>query len=299
MALLNLPQVRPFHLWPIIHLLQEEENHQFSQAELKQWLTPTATEQNTLKEVTEVLRELGFLDKDKDPVTLLEHSQCESLEEFLDALHDSLIHATGPNRRLMQAFAVLVVACNQHRGVEWLTNMGNQTAYATFIAKGLPSEGKEREGSAMFNDTKLSAWIDYMDALGMGWNNANVFGCHLFPSLTERLERTLMACLADGELEEDKQISAEAFLAILQKRMPYLDGGEMAQEVAKVMGTPPMLPDRTLGYVLSSALRDLREDGLLHFHREGDKGNPWRLWPEDGIYDYFDKVKLMSPEVQS
>src|SRR3546814_6038283 len=76
--------------------------------------------------------------------------------------------------------------------------------------------------------------------------------------------------LADGRLirelarvgtHRDQEVSADAFLAGLAVRLPYLDGGRMFLEATRRLGHSPA--PRRLSPILSAALRNLHDDGLI------------------------------------
>ena len=92
---------------------------------------------------------------------------------------------------------------------------------------------------------------------------------HPLPSA--RIDRELRR----GDFPEDKEVEVDEFLGALASRAPYLDGGRIYVAAAKRMGHMPA--PRALSPVLSTALRNLHDEGSIELIVRGDVRNPIRL----------------------
>jgi len=179
---------------------------------------------------------------------------------FGDLVHNRLLDAPNEaDRVLFEAYAAVLVRCEQEQGTAWL---GSDTVaeVSNFIRNALAGADGAKD---QFNEEKSRPWRAWLVAMGMAWDTQEM-GFHPQPSV--RLERELPEI---GKLLGfDKEIPAAKFLAQVAQRMPYVDSGpvfeDMARRIRWSRGTP------RLGVVLSETLRELHDDQVLQLGLRGD-----------------------------
>jgi hypothetical protein len=143
-------------------------------------------------------------------------------------------------------------------------------SFADAADKALP-EGEDDDGQRRINRTKLPAWRRWLVALGLYVPMPTLFP---HPSPESRVSREL----SELGSEEAGNWAADRFTIELARRMPYLDGGIMYTNAAKRMGVTAA--ERRLSPILSSALRNLHDEGSLTLHFLGDAAGFLQLWPD-------------------
>jgi hypothetical protein len=98
-----------------------------------------------------------------------------------------------------------------------------------------------------------------------------------YPYVTERVWRELMS----SDLPSGDELSINSVLDVIARRAPYLDNGAIFTELAQKSGF--RLPPQQISRVLSTALRDLDEQGKLDLVVHGDAMGVFLLSP-DGLH---------------
>lgn len=195
-----------------------------------------------------------------------EASETPFIDDVLDRL--CALPAGEPDAVLLQAFAWVVLNSERDGALGWFSDWSGKDL-ADRIDSDLPPRsdgGTERR----FNDTKVPPWRRWLIAAGL---MVDLPGAGPYPYVAERLGRELHR----GGLPLDTDLPAGQVLEVLARRMPYLDGGVIWRDIAGRMGFTP--PDR-LSRVLSIALRDLDETGLITLSRVRDTGGAAQLSPD-------------------
>ena len=154
---------------------------------------------------------------------------------------------------LPQAFAFIVARSEQGRGTAWLHTATNK-ALADAVNAALPSRADTSSEGRRFNETKVVPFWRWMILVGLALDLPGD-SCH--PYVSPRLAREL----ARSNLPRGEQIPISRVLEIIAERMPYLDGGALYNSAAEKLGLPNH--SRALSPILSTALRDLNEQGLV------------------------------------
>ena len=113
-------------------------------------------------------------------------------------------------------------------GVEWIYQIGRD-AFADQANSGLT--GKE------MNTTRLPAWRRCLAFLGLGVTRPHDRNAPDFPSPAARMGREVER----SELAAGTQFGAAEFVALLARRMPYLDRGRLFTQACKRISHTPNL----------------------------------------------------------
>lgn len=261
---------RVFSLLRVLHAVGGE----FTLDEAKAWLDPQyrgrdpnlESQETAVRQTLGSAASLGFIESNRGRYRLLVAPPA-SAEAFADLVHATLCRQEpdSPDGVVLGAYAAVVVLSERNGGTLWTSQ-----ARSDFAAQiDLALRGEE-DADRRFNREKYAAWFRWMSFLGLGTevpgnNAASAF----YPSPASRLDRELGQAQLPGELP------AEEFLAVISRRMPYLDGGNLFREIAARLGVT--LPARTLSLILSAALRDLHDDGRLTLDTPGDAASAWSL----------------------
>lgn len=266
MSLLSDTQGRPHTVRALI-LTMRSLGGSVPDGDLTRWLRPEGfaardegASKTRVQQVLGCARSLEWVKSDGGTHTLVADVPAHP-DGFLDYLHGTLC-ATDKveDRRILEAYAALLVRTEAERSTEWLR---------TFTLKQLgdlldEALRLETDQNRAFNDTKIPAWREWLEAIGLGRFSATAK--QFLPDPTPRILREL------GPLRDqfggDIEIPPQEFLRSLARRMPYLDGGSMLEEVSKRMRQP--LAADQMSLVLARALRELELDGVIRLEVRGD-----------------------------
>ncbi|MFZ6181623.1 hypothetical protein [Nannocystis pusilla] len=267
MSLLTYTQGRFEGVRSLVRLLHAHQGR-MPRALVLKWMQPEAfqSERGATKPVEQLIgcaRSLRLVeDVQRDLVLVGEPGPTDPVA-FADRVHAILRDEPDPGDRVMfLVYAWFVVKIEQHGGTQWIADatVNDLTDEAeAALAKHSPDERADT-----FNSTRFSAWCSWIVALGLGHEAACLPA--FFPHPSERLSRELPSCVR--ELGVNVEIPARGFLDVLKQRMPYLDGGAIWKDVAARSGFVPR--EKTLGRVLSEALRELHDEGRLQLIMRGD-----------------------------
>jgi hypothetical protein len=235
-------------------------------------------------------RSLGWVETDRRVHRLINLEIPTTPDAFLDHLHATLC-ATDKveDRRVLEAYSVVVIHMEEERTTDWLKDW-TAPRLADFID--LAIRGGE-EGPRTFNTTKLTAWPEWLEGIGLAWNSKSERSLKQFlPDPMPRLQRELPHLGA--ELGFDRELSPYEFLRALGRRMPYLDGGAILQDISERMKRP--LPQDRVTLVLARALRELGEDGGLTLVSRGDAATRVLQIPAVGVWPALPLVGVVIHE---
>ena len=179
-----------------------------------------------------------------------------------DLTHQRLLELDSehPDAVLPQAFAFIVARTEQAKGTAWLHAATNK-ALAEELNTVLPDRADTSSEGRRFNEYKFAPFWRWMSLLGIA---VDLPGDGVHPYVAPRLAREL----ANSDLPRGEQISIGQVLEVIAKRMPYLDGGALYNSAAEKLGMPSQ--GRALSPILSTALRDLDEEGALALGARAD-----------------------------
>jgi hypothetical protein len=222
---------------------------------------------------------LGLVEIDRNQVSLAVPLPSD-FAGFADLLHDRLaaLEADSADTVILGGFAWMAAESDRQGGVEWIYQMGRD-AFADQANTGL--SGKE------MNPTRLPAWRRWLAFLGLGVTMPHDRNAPDYPSPSSRMVRELER----SELRVEAQLGANEFVALLARRMPYLDRGRLFNQACQRISHAPI--GARLSPLLSSALRELHDDETIRLMPSGDAAERVRL-TEDAAHpiDTFTTVTL-------
>jgi hypothetical protein len=277
MSLLSTPTGRPDRVFSLVSLVRAM-NGRVKVIDAKEWLAPTyRTAESTqpkdgerVREVFRVARDLNLLDADQNDWV----SKCElpaTRRAFALHVHAHLrsLAPDDPDAVLLRAYAWCVAYAEANGTAAVLSKSPSELARE--IAAGL-GRNKEEDDDRSFNPTKLVAWKDWMEFLGLGWNNLpGTSGFLLDPS--RRIEEEILTLTSSHS-----RLDAKSFVAAIATTLPYLDGGALLEEACNTVLMRP--PKGQLSRVLSQAIRALQDNGVLRCDMVGDAKNGIGLFPD-------------------
>lgn len=262
MALLAATQGTPERLWAIAKVLKAHGGS-VPRADLQQWLRPRwdgisdpvrdDKDRELVNQALQAASGLGLIDSGRARVDLLIPELPAEISGFSDVVHGLLL--TQPEQSadadILDAYACVVIQTEKQGNRQWL-NDWTSAKIADLLTGALPPKAVETN-SQRYNPYRHPAWVRWVEFIGL---NETLSSRTTFLSVTNRLHRALRAC----DLPRDQPIAPEDFLAWVASTMPYLDKGTLFVAAAKRMGH---VPGATISRLLSAALRDLHEDGLI------------------------------------
>ena len=275
MALLAATQGTPERVFSLLRILAAHGDTMDRQA-LVGWLNPRfaiggepAREEKTAVDQTiQAALGLGLIDSSqRQSVQLTISPVPEDYTSFADVVHDRLTSMTPDEADfvLLEAFAWQAVQIEIEGSTQWIDDW-TADEFADKADAALTPTGWN--GDKRFNATKRAPWRRWIEFMGLGYPLPSG---HAYPYVTARLERQL--CL--GAVPIGKELSAGEFMRAVSKHLPYLDGGSLFVEYASRLNL--RMPDRSLSRLLSSALRDLQDDGVITLIVRGDSSENYTL----------------------
>lgn len=280
MSLLSSTQGTPERVWSLVSLLAanggslerttagECLNPGFTENTMHVLEKPTAFSQ-TLGAATS----LGAVEADRTDLRL--HTSCptDSYAAFCDWVHARLVSLDSSEKDavVLETFAWVAVETDRQGSSNWLHDATND-AFADAADKALPPS-EDDDGERRINTVKLASWRRWLVSLGLAVP-LPISGAAAHPMVDSRVARVLKSLGEQG----GQDLSADAFLALLAPRLPYLDGGRMFQEAARRVGHA--LAPRRLSPILSATLRNLHDDGLIEMRLQGDAGNLMHMYQD-------------------
>jgi hypothetical protein len=213
---------------------------------------------------------LGAVEIDKSTLRLNSSCLINDFVTFSDWLHSHLVALDTDEKDaiLLQTYAWVAVESQRQRSVQWIHDWTND-AFVDAAKRALPEGSEDDDGAQRINTTKLPTWRRWLITLGLLVPMPLRLQAH--PSADARVAREIIY----SEIERGIEIPADEFLKILNRRLPYLDGGHMFLDVAKRLEYVP--PPRQLSPLLSAALRNLHDERVIELRIRGDAGDVLRL----------------------
>ncbi|MBY3101168.1 hypothetical protein HFO69_26230 [Rhizobium laguerreae] len=271
MSILSSTQGTPERVWSLVSLVAANDGR-IDRAEAASWLNPTFVENNQLiaekdsfAQVQGAATALGALTVVNKVLEL--NPECDTADylSFADWTHGHLrsLESVEKDAVILEAYAWVLARCQQEGDARWFTTMA-AGGLADAINEALP-EGSDDDGERRMNTSKLASWRRWLIFLGLMEELpfSGAFRFHL--SATKRIAREI----ASSDLPRDVEMSADDFLFRIRNCGPYLDGGKMFLESARNNRIQP--DDRRLSPIVSSALRDLHDAGVIELKILGDR----------------------------
>lgn len=288
MALLSATEGTPERVWSLVSILAAHGGR-IERQELVQWLNPPfrsvngeVEEKKTAVDATiQVALDLDFIDtSERGYVRLVCDHPFAKYNEFSDLVHGRLANLSDEDADavLFEAFAWLAVQVEIEGSTLWVEDWSADEFADTGDEALTPDAGKRR-----FNTTKIAPWRRWLEFVGL---SVPLPTGEDYPCVTRRVERELFG----GSLPLDEEIVAGRLLDDIAQRLPYLDGGRLFVRLCDRLGHR-MAPQR-LSRLLSSALRELDEDGRVTLIARGDTRYIAELAP-----DQFSRVQSFSAAI--
>lgn len=177
-----------------------------------------------------------------------------------DWVHDKLC-ALGPESKdavILEAYAWLSAKSGQMGSTSWIYELGPD-AFADAAAAGLV--GEDDDGGKRMNREKVVAWRRWLTFLGLAVAMPSPWPAQ--PAPTARIAREIARSNVYGS-----EMAAGDFLNLLARRMPYVDRGHLYLQACDRLGWHP--DERQLSPILSTALRELHDEGAMKLAQLGD-----------------------------
>lgn len=205
--------------------------------------------------------------------------------QFGDLVHARLVAAPldDPNSVALDAFALFADRLEVDGDGQWLATASNETLadqIRNFLATKRPEAGT-------FNPTRVAPLTKWTDAIGLTAEVTTKQRPIL--DVSRRLARELYA-LPDASAG----LPSSVFVTCVLDRMPYLPGGN---RYTSLFGDVRTAGTGRISIVLSAALRDLHDEGVIQLDVTGDASGSARL-AEDRFHalEAFNVVRVPAAE---
>jgi hypothetical protein len=269
MSVLSSPQGTPERVWSLVAGLAalggECERSVFDAL-----LNPGFTRDGQLVQAKETLAanalgaasSLGLIDAGREKAILTPQAlSFEDTNDLADFVHDRLVSRSSgeTDAPIFDAYAWMVAESDRKGGTGWIFSLGRDE-FADAANTALV--GQDDDGRLM-NTTKVVAWRRWLTFLGLG-TPLPIPNVADFPTPAARLVRELKR----ANTSNGATMPAEQFLALISGRMPYLDRGRLFIQACQRIGHASS--QRRLSPLVSVALRDLHDEGILRLNLSGD-----------------------------
>jgi hypothetical protein len=268
MSLLSDTQGTPDRVLSLLQLLAAHDGR-LPRAEVLAWLnpafvhgTPRSNASPAADQTIGAALSLNFISQADDGYRLEDGLEVETLDALADLTHQRLLSLdpTHPDAVLPQAFAFIAARAEQARGTAWLHNTTNKLL-GEAINAALPERTDTAAEGRRFNEYKLPPFWRWTILQGLA---LDLPGQGPHPYVAPRLALEL----ARADLPRGEELPVRALLDVVAERMPYLDGGPLYRAAAEKLDLPAQA--RALSPLLSTALRDLHEEGVLTLGARAD-----------------------------
>lgn len=278
MSLLSSPQGTPERVWSVVaglHAIGGEADRATFNALLNPGYVRDGDEvrakDSLATDASSAATSLQLIKIERDRVTLGEGFEVADYAALADHVHDYLVAlpADDIEATSLEAYAWLAAESDRLGNLGWLYEWTQKE----FAEKAGKSGRSDPTYKGSVNPTNITAWRRWLTYLGLGvplplTNTAD------FPVPTIRIARELER----AELSANTELTADEFLALLARRMPYLDRGRMFVQACQRVGHQPS--PRQISPLLSVALRDLHDEGTIRLQLAGDAATQVRLTPD-------------------
>lgn len=204
--------------------------------------------------------------------------------EFSDLCYDRILAATDggrgdaeeddDNALLLIAYAIVALKCDQLRSLSWFCDHLDVSSFADEVRA---AAATANPSGALFNTTKKAPWQRWMVNLGL---IEDIGQGSFIPDVTRRLRSEIARAGPQFAVTQP----ASQFVRWARTRLPFLPGGHL---FASVTGQAPRPGE--CGVLLSAALRNLRDEGIIRLTTVGDAAGQVGL-----TSDYADPSKSFS-----
>ncbi|MDH4744207.1 hypothetical protein OMP43_09285 [Sphingomonas sp. CBMAI 2297] len=234
-----------------------------ARSELEQWLKPRwdgltdatrdRNDRGLVNQALQAASGLGLIETSRDTVELAVPSLPVDISGFADLVHSLLLAQAdqSSDADILDAFACAVVETELRANRQWLSDR-TAAQIADLFTRSLKPRAIET-ADQRYNTSRHATWMRWVEFVGL---NQSIAPRTTLLSVTDRLHRALRA----SDLPRDEAIVPDAMLAWVASTLPYLDKGTLFLAAAKRMGH---VPGTSISRLLSAALRDLHEDGVI------------------------------------
>lgn len=278
MSMLSSTQGTSERVWSLIALLREHDG-KISRAEAAAWLNPEFSKDGqtigekagTFNAVLGAATSMGAVTYVGPELQLNLTCEADTYDQLADWLFRQLTELSPQEKDalFLELFAWMMCESAKRQTSGWLIGMTN-SEFADRAEAVLPSGAVDDVESRM-NSTKVPFVRRWLVFLGlMEELNAN-------PSSEIDMSRRFRREVSRLGLDREVPIEAEEFLRMMRQKMPFIDGGRMYMDAARRINFTP--DPRQLSPLLSEALRDLHDEGMLELNVLGDLSSNLRLHP--------------------
>lgn len=279
MSLLSSTQGTPDRVLSLIRVLAAHSGA-LPREELLTWINPSFARNGTPRSASKdaasqtwgATSSLGLAVAREGAYVLRDPQTDWDRSVLADAVHDRLcsIDENDPDAVIFQVFAYIAVRSQQEQGIGWLHALSRREL-ADAVETHLTARDDTATDGRRFNDTKIAPFWRWIAFLGLSVD-LPVDGDH--PYVAGRLSREL----ARTELPIGEELPGDTIVKAVADRMPYLDGGAGFLAMADRMNVRRSA--RLLSPLLSTALRDLHEEGRITIGVRGDAADLITLAPD-------------------
>jgi hypothetical protein len=261
MSLRSSTQGTPERTLSLVQILAAHDGH-LPRNELLAWLDPalgrdqsevgkSPAADHTLQSASS----LDFATQSGGQYILEAGLDVRDLDHFADLTHQRLLTlpAAKADSVLLRAFAYIVARAEQAKSTGWLHSATNKVV-ADGINKAFPERANTGAEGRVFNEYQMAPFWRWIALVGLA---VDLPGGGFHPSVAPRLAREL----AQSGLPAGEELPIRQVLEVVAERMPYMDGGRLFTVAAEKIGLPAKM--RAISPILSTALRDLAEEGVL------------------------------------
>ena len=198
-----------------------------------------------------------------------------TLRDFSDLCYDRLLATNDSvradaedddNALLLTAYAIVALKCDQQRSLSWFCD---HLEVSTFADEVRAAAATSNPGGALFNTTKYAPWRRWMVHLGL---IEDIGHGSLIPDVSRRLGSEIARAIPPISGTQP----AVQFVGWVRTRLPFIPGGRLFAGVTRQTSRPS-----DCGVLLSAALRNLRDEGVIRLTTVGDAAGQVALTPDD------------------
>ena len=206
---------------------------------------------------------LKLVETTRDQISLTT-AMPDSYVGFADFIHDRLVALDygAADSVVLEGFAWIMAESDRLGEVEWIYQT-SRSDFADRASAGLTDKD--------MNPTKVVAWRRWLSFVGLGVVMPSDRNAPDFPSVSKRLVRELER----SETPPGTVLAAADFIALIARRMPYLDRGRLFGQACQRIGHSQNAG--RLSPLLSAALREVHDDQTLRLVPSGDAADRLRL----------------------
>ena len=238
-------------------------------------MEPRVDEQIAFTQTVGAAASLNLIDTDRTTLRSRVSPIPATQGDFSDLCYDRLLATReglrtdvedDDNALLLTAYAIVALKCDQHRSLSWFCDHLEVSAFADDVRT---AAATSNPGGALFNATKYAPWRRWMVNLGL---IEDIGHGSLIPDVSRRLRSEIARAAPPIPSTQ----SATQFVGWVRTRLPFLPGGRLFADVTKHASRPS-----DCGVLLSAALRNLRDEGVIKLTTVGDAAGQVTLTPDD------------------